>query len=212
MLSGLLAVLVLSAADVDETLPRTLADEFPSAREDMSLFLPQARPQGRRGGAAPRPFFDFQHAEFGGWLGIAQFSGEFEADPEFAAGATFRVPLGKLGYAGLWAEVFFTAVDRDIDSTLYSDRDGAVMGAAAGLDYAIVETEKFFVRPQVGFSFVRFGDVEGTDDGLGVVLGAAFGVYVVRLRQNVSLSYNPKLHYDGEDWILFHSVGINVGF
>lgn len=212
MLSGLIAVLALSAVDTDETLPRTLADEFPSAREDMEFFLPQARGQARRGTSASRPFFDFAHSELGGWIGIAQFSGEFDADPEFAGGVTFRVPLGKLGYAGLWAGVFFSALERDLDPVLYTDREGTLMGAAAGLDYGIVDTESVFVRPQLGFSFVRFGDVEGTDDGLGVVMGAAFGVYMVRLRQNVSFSYNPQLHYDGEDWILFHAVGINVGF
>ncbi|HEX7898543.1 MAG TPA: hypothetical protein VF950_12335 [Planctomycetota bacterium] len=204
MLIGLVAALGLSAGLVDDLLPRTLG-------EDPAAVEPQSRAQSRRAGPA-RPFFDFERAELGGWIGIAQFSGEFEADPEFAAGVIFRVPLGKLGAAGLWAELLFTAIDRDLDDTLYDELDGAVIALAAGLDYGLVDGESFYVRPQVGFSFVSFGDVEGTDDGLGVVLGAVFGTYVVKLRQTVTFSYNPQLFYDGEDWVLFHAVGFNVRF
>src|SRR5687768_2034666 len=111
MLSGLIAVLGLSAVLVDDTLPRTLGE--PLAAVDLEA-EPQSRPQGRRG-APSRPFFDFEHAELGAWVGVAQFSGEFEADPAFAAGVLFRVPLGKLGRAGLWAEALATSIDRDLN-------------------------------------------------------------------------------------------------
>lgn len=209
MLTALMAAVgLLPAADPgEEDLPRRVGDVLPAAEAEVGDFLPQAR----RGGPK-RPFFDFERSELGAFVGIAQFSSEFEADPGVAGGVFYRLPLPQLGRAGAWMEGLAAHIERDLNPAFYDPLEGSLLAFAAGVDYGVLDGENVFIRPQLGFAFVSYGDVEGTDDGLGLVAGAVFGAYWVKLRQKVSITYNPQWAYDGEDWILFHNLGINVAF
>jgi hypothetical protein len=219
---GLALLGVLFPAGGEDELPLSLADDALEAvidEADVALvesLFPSPPPsdlllQARRA-SAPKPFFDFGNAELGGFLGMAQYSGDFEADPGFEGGAIFRVPLPKLGGTGIWIEGLFGKIERDIDPILYLNRDGNYLAGAVGVDYTLLDNERFLIRPQAGVMYVKYDDIDGLEDGMGVLLGSVFGVHWIKLKQTVTISYNPQWVSDGGDWILFHSLGVSVTF
>lgn len=218
---GIALLGLLGAAGEEGQLPTRLADVALEAvgEADLSLaesLVPSPPPsnilfQARRA-AAPRPFFDFARSELAGFVGMAQFSGDFEADPGFEAGVLFHLPLPRLGGTGIWVEGLYGSIDRDIDQRLYQNVDGNYLAGGFGLDYTLVDTERFLIRPQAGMMYVKYDDIDGLEDGLGGLLGVVLGLHWVKLRQTVTITYNPQWLFDSGDWILFHSIGINVTF
>ena len=197
----------------DPPLPTSLAAEVAEAEADPDGLFPTLEPaQDRLARSRRRPFFDFEHSEVFFFLGITQYSSAFDADPSFAAGIQYRVPLPRVGGLGIFAEAAFSAVDRGLNPTFYDKLEGNFFVFGGGLDYTLVNSERFLLRPQVGALYVLYDDIAGIDDGFGLLLGGMIGVHWVHLGQTVSLVYNPQWLADGDDWILFHNVGINIAF
>jgi hypothetical protein len=218
---GIALLGLLASNEADDALPLSLADDVVATIDEADVALaeslfPSPPPsdlllQARRA-AAPRPFFDFARSEMAGFVGMAQYGGDFEADPGFEGGVLFRVPLPKLGGAGIFVEGLFGQIDRDIDPLLYQNRDGNYLAGGAGLDYTLVDTERVLIRPQAGMMYVKYDDIDGLEDGFGGLLGVVFGLHWIKTKQTVTVTYNPQWVSDGGDWILFHSLGINVTF
>lgn len=163
---------------------------------------------------APPAFFDFARSEWGFYVGAVHFSSEFEADPTWALGVAFRVPLGKIfgGKFGLWAEAFVANIERDLPPWVQEDDSGMFYGGAFGADFQFVRSETFLFFAQAGVLYATFGDIAGVDDGFGGVLGLKFGAFTIRRNNQIALIYNPQISYDGEDWFAFHFVGVQVDF
>lgn len=215
MTHPLLVAWILSALspDPDAALPVSLSSEFVATEAGPAAFLPSLEPaQDRFRRPSRRPFFDFEHSELFFFLGVTQYSSAFDADPSFAGGVQYRLPLPRLGGLGVFAEGAFSAVDRGLNPAFYDNLEGNFFVFGGGLDYNLVDSERWLLRPQVGALYVRYDDIAGVDDGFGFLLGGMLGVHWVHLGQTVSLVYNPQWLADGDDWILFHNVGINIAF
>jgi hypothetical protein len=178
-------------------------------------FPPDDQERPRRGRAAETPLFDFDRMEVAPVLGVALYSPDFEADPSGCGGLFFDVPMpGLWKPLGLFAEVAFSRLDRDIDDL--EDPAGTLTSFAMGLDCTFLSGDRGRLLGQLGFAYGDFGGVTDVDDGGGLLIGMAAGL---RLGSGVWLTYNPQFitaFFDPEveerDWVSLHLVGVRVEF
>lgn len=209
ILSSLVVLGALLSTPDDEQLPTSLGEELVAVE-------PPAPQEGRipqpRKPEIERPFFDFERSEINPFVGIAMFSGNFDADPDYVVGLHYRVPLPQIGEFGGWVQALFAHVDRDLDPFLYDSTNGNFMGFGAGMDYDLLTWGRLLLRPQAGLMHLGYDNVDGAEDGFGVLLGAVFNLTWVNVRQRVGITYNPQWLFDGEDWVFFHNIGLSIGF
>lgn len=206
------AVLLLTAAagplwasEDGESGEGTLQDEElgPLRYDDP---LPRRTIHGRR------PFLDFEHTEFHPFVSGIAFSSAFDADPTFGAGLLLRLPTSIFdGRVGLWGEVGVSRIERDLPF-YYDNPDGAFYMFGGGVDVEVFHNEFVFLRPQIGVLYSDFVDVDGLDNGFGVLGGLSFGWHWIRFTRNVYMTLNPQLAFDGEDWMLLVNVGMGFDF
>jgi hypothetical protein len=168
--------------------------------------LPRGMPLRRR------PALDFEHTEFTPFLGAVLFSSAFEADATYAAGMLVRLPTSLLDdRVGLWVEGVASHVERDLPS-YQPDREGNFYLFGGGIDFEVVHTEFVFLRPQVGFLYAYFNDVNELENGFGVTGGLAFGWHWIKFTRSVSISLMPQFVFDSEDWMFLVTVGMGFDF
>lgn len=167
-------------------------------------------PRGRTAGG--RPLLDFEHLEFQPFVAGIAFSSEFDADPTLGAGVLLRLPTSLLdGRAGLWGQAAVSHIERDL-AFYQPDKEGNFFLFGAGADFEIVHSELVFLRPQLGFLYAWYDDVNQLENGLGIVGGLSLGWHWVKFTRTTYMTFNPQFAYDGEDWILLVSIGMGFDF
>lgn len=187
-----------------------LIDSGPS----LAAVEPQGtRPAGQKSPAATKPFVDFTRIEFMPFIGGVHFSGEFEADPSFSAGLHVRVPMPGIlnGNFGAFTEFLFSTLERDLDPP-HDDNEDNFYCFALGADYTFVRNTTWLVAAQLGAVYVTYGDIVAVDDGVGLLAGVVAGVHLFGPKTNVWITYNPQFAWDGDDWMLFHHLGVLFSF
>ncbi len=160
------------------------------------------------------PFLDFDNTELCPFVGAVMFSSAFEADPSFAAGLLVRVPAPGLPLSeqfGIFIEGLFSSLSRDLPS-YYGSPDGSIFLIGGGLDYEFLPGGSVTLKGQLGAIFTSFGGVDGVDSGPGMMLGAALGYTWPQKKYRITLGYNPQWASDGSDWMMFHLLGVSIGF
>lgn len=207
-----LVVLLQATPSPADELARFLAApmdfEFARAGDEPQA----AKPQGTRPAPPSGPFVDFSGSEINPFAGAVLFSGEFEGDADYAVGAMFRVPVPGLlnGNFGAFVEILVSHLQRDLDPEPETP-DGMFYGFGTGADYTFVKGKTGFVRGQLGLLYASFGDISGVDDGVGALVGAVGALHWFSQRFDVWFTLNPQLAYDGDDWMLFTLIGIQIG-
>jgi hypothetical protein len=192
------------------------ADEQQTAEDlvspSLEFFQQGSMPRGKVG---KKPLFDWNRTEFGLWAGFVHFSGDFEADPDYAFTGSVRVPMPALPTQrfGVWAQISALHIDRSLDFD-YDQPDGNFYTFAAGFDFLFTRTKNLLLMAQLGGVYATFGDINGVDDGWGVLAGLAGGIRAVWFHpdSNVWFCYNPQIAIDGSDWFVVHSFGLLIEF
>jgi hypothetical protein len=167
-------------------------------------------PQGRQPHATP--VIDFDHFEYGGFLGVADFSSRFKANATWVAGLSARVPVPVIpGNWGIFAEGFASYISRDIPF-YYKNKSGIWFGGELGGDYTFVRDDIWFLRAQAGILYAYWGGVNALDNGIGVLGGAELGFYWIKHNPHAVVTFNPQLTYDGKNWIGLFSIGLGYQF
>jgi hypothetical protein len=207
----------LADANVDHQLPHPAGlNEWKDAAEELDLreapmiSLSQF-PQGRL--AQKDPFIDFSKWELGAFVGAAVYSSDFDADPDWVLGITTRVPVPgiPLGEWGLWGQVMLGHIARDIPF-YYPHSKGEWYGVAVGGDYTLLTTEILFLRAQGGLMYAHWNGIQALDNGTGVLVGAEFGFFWIKHNSKASLTFNPQLNFDGDNWIGLINFGFSYDF
>ena len=208
MLTIAIAAALAAMSVADEGLPLSLQDPAPQNPPPAPA---PAQPEPSGDG---HKFLDFDQADLNLWVGLAMAGGDFESDPQFAAGATLRVASpwlsrGLLGLdhdaLGLFIQFAGSKVDRDIEP-LPPNPDGTIMLFAGGLDYTLVNSESWLLAAQVGVQYVVFDDVFEAEDGAGFLIGALGGL---RLSDSIAITANPQISFGGDSTFLF-TVGLGL--
>ncbi len=201
--------------DLQLSLPADLnswtdaADEI-ELQEAHAISLSQF-PQGRL--AQQPPFIDFSKWEIGGFIGMVAYSADFDADPDYVFGLTTRVPIPglPLGEWGAWGQLFLGHIARDIPF-YYPKSRGEWYGIAAGGDYTFVHTDLLFLRAQAGVMYAQWNNIHALDNGAGILVGAELGFYWIKHYSKASLTINPQLNFDGDNWIGLINFGFSYDF
>ncbi len=178
---------------------------------------PQARKKApAKKKAAGEPLFDFEKWEIEPLLGVAVYSGDFDADPQIALGVKARVPTPGLPWIGsdrlgAFAEIMLSQMDRSTEGLETSK--GTVFFGALGGDYALWRDrdKTKYITGQLGLIYSNFGSISDTEAGWALLFGSEGGM---RLSNSVWLSFNPQLAYspDTSDFILFLMLGAQFQF
>jgi hypothetical protein len=108
-------------------------------------------------------------------------------------------------------EVIGAGLERDLDPPR-ENMKGTVLSFAAGADYTLVRGRTTLLMAQVGAIYATFGDVVAVDDGPGLLVGLVGGLHWFRQDTKIWITYNPQFAFDGDDWMLFHHLGVVIGF
>lgn len=207
------SALLLSAAvaAAQEAIPPTPA---PPQQEEPK---PQAQPEPAVQEPEGTAFINLDRLEVAPRVGLAAFSEDFEADPEFAFGILARAPLPWLSrdLFGLEADDFgayldftVTSIDRDID--LLEDPDGTLFFAGAGLDFAFLQDDTWLAQIAAGLQYGNFGGVTDLDDGVALLLGLTGGVQV---SEGIRVTLAPQIAFgNGGDQVYFVHLGVQIAF
>jgi hypothetical protein len=205
----------LADGGADLQLPDGLT-EWKDAAEELDLREPpmislSPLPQGRL--AQKDPFIDFSKWELGAFVGAAVYSTDFKADPDWVLGITTRVPVPgiPLGDWGAWGQLMLGHIARDIPF-YYPHSKGEWYGVAVGGDYTFVTTELMFLRAQAGLMYAHWNGIQALDNGTGVLVGAEFGFFWIKHNSKASLTFNPQLNFDGDNWIGLINFGFSYDF
>lgn len=208
---------LLAGAEPDFTLelPANL-NEWKDAADEIDLAQAHivslgAFPQGRL--KTQPPVIDFDKWEIGGFLGMVAYSDDFEADPDYVMGITSRIPIPALplGEWGVWGQLMFGHIRRDIPF-YYPKSHGEWYGIMAGGDYTFLRTDLLFLRAQAGVMYAHWNDIHALDNGAGVIVGAEFGFFWIKHYSRASLTINPQLNFDGDNWIGLINFGFSYDF
>jgi hypothetical protein len=210
-----LAAAALAAPPEEDALPLTLAEDVRRTDEvDAAYWLSSLSPPQQRRAAQP-PFIDFSQLEVTPTIGMAQYSGDFEAGAGFVGAVQVRVPVPGLPGRrfGLMVEAFYATIDRSDLPFYYLETSGSAFGFGAALDLEFLYTESIYLRAQAGYVHVVWQDVVDVEDGGSLMGGFVIGTVVNRSRSaTISLCYNPQLLYDSDDWVLLHQLGLQINF
>lgn len=176
-----------------------------------------AEPQEEPGPPGPE-FIDLGRLELGFAVGVTFFSSDFEADPSFLGGISFRAPLPWLSREvvgldedafGLFANLRFTSVDRDFEPEL-EDGHGMVILADAGLDYTLYRDEDFRILAQAGLQYGYFGGVTGLEDGFAALLGLSGSA---RVAEDFWIALTPQISLgDSGDFLVLLQAEASIRF
>lgn len=183
----------------------------------LAGMLIPAGPQGQAGTPGPE-FIDLGRMELGFAAGVTFFSPDFEADPSFLGGISFRAPLPWLSREifdldedafGLFANLRFTSVDRDFEPGPEDDH-GMVILADAGLDYVLYRDEDFRILAQAGLQYGYFGGVTGLEDGFAALLGLPGSV---RVAEDFWIALTPQISMgDSGDFLVLLQAEVSIRF
>lgn len=201
-----------AVAESEFEFPTRLSAEVVQDEDDMREEYRRADYRRVRERNKPA-FFDFTRFEMGGYMGIVDFSSEFEADPSYVFGVSARVPVTglPLGEWGIWAQLHLSYVRRDIPF-YYKNSHGSWMGLSVGGDFTLLSNRIWYLRPQLGIMYANWMDVQALDDGLGVLAGMQFGFFWIKGYDKAVVTLTPQLSYDGEAWVAFMTLGFSVDF
>jgi hypothetical protein len=172
---------------------------------------PEAAPAAAQGEGEPFA----ESFEVAAHFGLAAFSSEFEADPEFAAGLSVRAALPWFSKTvlgldeasfGLFVDFTFSSIDRDIPTL--KEPDGSLIFFTVGLDFTAYKDETWVIRPQLGLQYGNFGGVTDLEDGIALLLGVEAGI---RLSDQFRVFVNPQVGI-GEDMVFFLPLGVAYSF
>ncbi|HXG62527.1 MAG TPA: hypothetical protein VNO22_14240 [Planctomycetota bacterium] len=201
-----------SAAWPFESAAEETSEPTPSQQDQEPPRLHYDDPLPRGMSLRSRPLLNLEHTEFHPFLGAIAFSSAFDADPTYAAGLLLRLPTSILDdHLGLWAEGVVSRVERDLPF-YQPDKEGNFFLFGGGVDYEVVHSEFVFLRPQVGFLYSYFNDVNGLENGFGVLGGLSFGWHWIRFTRSVSMTLTPQVVFDGEDWMFLVTLGMGFDF
>jgi hypothetical protein len=202
-----------SLAGIERPLPLTLA-AWEAERDENDLaeahsisleFLPQGRLSSRP------PFIDFSQWEIGGFIGAVHYSSDFKAKLDWTVGLTTRVPVTGLGRLGLFAQIWAAYIDRDLPF-FYNKQAGTWYGAAIGADYTLWKGELGYIRPQVAVMYAYWHNVNGLDNGIGILVGLQVGLFWIKNYDKTSVTFTPQIQFNGGDHMIFLPLGISVDF
>jgi hypothetical protein len=167
-------------------------------------------PQGRL--ATKPPFIDFDHMEFGGFLGLVDYSAKFKARTDGVGGLTARVPVpGIPGDWGIWADVFAGEITRNLPF-FYPHKSGIWYGGTIGADYTFTNGEYFVLRGQAGIGYVDWNGVQSIDNGMGVTAGMDFAFYWIKHYRKSTVDFTPQITFSGGSYYLTLTMGFQVEF
>jgi len=215
-LSAAVAVAILGTApafaDDDRWIEayRTMSLQEPAPPAPKPA-APPAAPAAQEGPGEPFA----QSFEVAVHFGMAAFSSEFEADPEFAAGVSVRFALPWFSKTvvsldeasiGMFIDFTFSSISRDIPTL--KEQDGTLIFFTVGLDFDAYKDETWVIRPQLGLQYGNFGGVTDLDNGIALLLGVEVGI---RLSDQFRLFVNPQVGI-GEDMVFFLPLGVGISF
>jgi len=203
-------------SDLTLPLPGTInawadsADEIDLAA--ASIITLGEFPQGRLN--TKPPFIDWSKMEIGAYFGVATYSSDFEADPDWNFGVKTRVPvpgISWLGDWGFWGQVFMGHIARDIPF-YYPKSRSEWFGAAGGVDLTFLNTELLYLRAQGGIMYAYWNNINSLQNGAGVIVGGEVGFYWIKHYPRAVFTINPQLNFDGDNWIIFLNFGFSYDF
>jgi hypothetical protein len=195
------------AAPSGLSLAEALQDEDDMRNEYRRADYTRVRDRGKPA------FFDFKRFEMGGYIGIVDYSGDFEADPSYVLGISARVPVTglPLGEWGIWAQLHLSYIRRDIPF-YYKNSHGNWLGLSVGGDYTFYSTKIWYIRAQLGVMYAHWNDIQALDNGMGVLAGLQFGFFWIKNYDKAIVTITPQLSYDGENFVAFMTFGFSVDF
>jgi hypothetical protein len=209
------AIAALPAAAQTDPLDTPALYSFGDA-SGMDFFGGAGEPQQKAKAPAgkSKPLFDFRNSQMNLAIGGVLWGGDFEADPDFAAAASYRVPMPALPTErfGIFVELFAGHIARDLPD-YYEDTEGIYFGGVLGVDFSFVKSNDWMLLGQVGLAYVNFNDITGTENGMGLMVGLEGGTRISwDRRSNSWFTVSPQLFYDSNDYFLVLFVGIAFGF
>lgn len=211
-----IALLATSACHSTSAPPEFEAS--PRSRE-ARVPAPTLEPQASSAPDAPRReatgLLDLGGVEGSVWAGLLGFSGDYESDPQLAAGVLVRAPSpllsGLLGMKrddlGIYVQAGGGSLDRDV--TTPDDTRGSVLLGTLGVDYTVVRDKRWLLLAQGGLQYVGITQVASADDGLGFVVGALGGV---ALTDRLRVTVDPQFILGDGDYLYLVSLGLHFSF
>jgi hypothetical protein len=198
----------------DARLPLSL-DSWAAETDELDLREAHAIsldlfPQARMSTSRP-PFIDFSRLEVGGFAGAVDYSSHFKAHTSYIFGLTTRVPVPGLGAAGLFGQVFFAYISRDLPF-YYSNTAGNWYGASVGADYTLWRGYLGYVRPQVGVTYIYWNGINSLDNGIGILVGLQVGLFWIKNYDKTSVTFTPQFQFHSSDHLIFLPLGLSVEF
>jgi hypothetical protein len=207
-----------AASGPSASLPRGMtleAPRMPTAQDPTQERYPPlpGEPAARKG----RPFLDLDWLELTPAVGIAVFSSKYEADPSAALTLGAHAPLPWLSpsgddtgeYFGLFAEVAFTTIDRNLSPTV-EDRRGMATFTSIGLDYSFLRDSTWIVVGRVGALYAYYGGIADLSSGFGFMVGASAGL---QISGKMGLTFTPEVLFgDSGSLIFVNTLGLSIQF
>lgn len=163
-------------------------------------------------------FIDFGRLELFPHLGLALYSNDFNADPDFCGGISSRAPLpwlsrGLLGLEtdriGAFLDLTVSSIRREL-GTGSEDDSGALLFVSLGADVALLESESFKAAFQIGLQYAHLRSVTDLDGGVGLHLGVSASI---PFTERLSIGINPTLSLgSGGDHLWLIHFGLVYGF
>ena len=188
-------------------LPRSLAQD--QAQDPLK---PEPLPRQQ----ASNAFLDFDWLDLTPGVGMAVYSSDFLADPSLAFSIRAHVPMPWLSpssdakgeYFGLFAEVAFSTIERDM-SPFVQDRSGLCTFGSVGVDFSVLRDPTWILVVRAGVAYVHYGGVADLNNGIGPVAGLTVGY---QLSGKLAVTYTPELIFGDGDYVFLNTVGLLIQF
>lgn len=202
----------------EASLPRELTLDEPVSRRVQDPGqdrFPPAEPA--RPAAQNRSVVDFDWLELTPSAGLVSYSSKFLADPALAFALHAHVPMPWLNppsdpigeYFGLYANVAFTTIDRELSPTV-SRRRGVCSFTSLGVDFSFLRDDTWILVARAGVTYAYYGGVADLKSGFGPSAGLSAGIQV---SGKLALIYSPEIVLgDTGSHVLFNTLGLLIQF
>lgn len=209
---ALALLLQIVPGDPIAELPRAMTLQDPKEER-----YPRSEPQTVTKAPASRPFVDLDWLEVTPAVGIAVYSSKYLSDPGPALTLSARAPLPWLSpasdpkgeYFGLFTELAFMTIDRDMSPTV-EHRKGLASFISLGVDYSILRDSTWILIGRAGLLYAYYGDIADLSSGFGAMAGLSAGIQV---SGRMGITYSPELLFGkGGSTIFLNSLGLSIQF
>ena len=206
---------LLAATQSAASLPREMRLEEARPQDPAQEKYPPQEPQPPA--AKSRPFVDLDWLELTPGVGFAVFSSKYRTDPAPGGALFAHAPMPWCSpsydpggeYVGLFAEVAFTTIDRDLSSSV-DHRSGVASFYSLGVDYSLLREGTWILVARGGLLYAYYGDIADLKSGVGFTLGASAGI---QISGKLGLTYTPTFYFGTSgSLVLLNTLGLTIQF